>query len=169
MIFDVETEKREDFDATTDRETISIQNNDFRDVAIDVTDEIIENELWKIDFAMLIDDVRINVDSLDVNVTRKIDNAIDAIEIRFAIVVILTNFAFDVSIDATNDCFNVEKNVNIAIVANIAFDANWTISRRNEIEDANTFDVDFSDFFDAKYFSIARIQWHVEKCSQCFR
>ena len=35
----VAIEKREDFDATTDRETISVQNSDFFDVAIDEVDD----------------------------------------------------------------------------------------------------------------------------------
>ena len=58
--FDVEIERRDDFDAVTERETISTQNIDFFDVAklveidcfdatVDVANEIIESELSKID------------------------------------------------------------------------------------------------------------------------
>ena len=71
LIFDVETERREDFDAVIEREIISIQNIDFRDVVefvevdcFDVADDVKESELLKID-EWLKDDVNINVDSLD--------------------------------------------------------------------------------------------------------
>ena len=49
--FDVKIERREDFDAMTERETISVQNICFRDVAveIDVANEINESELSMID------------------------------------------------------------------------------------------------------------------------
>ena len=46
--FDVKIEKRENFDAMIEREIISIQNICFFDVAIDVTNEINENEISKI-------------------------------------------------------------------------------------------------------------------------
>ena len=95
--FDVKIEKRENFDAMIERETISIQNINFFDVAndkniffdvdTDVTNEIKKNEISKIDFAKLIDDININVDSFD---EKKI-----AKDVSFAIV-ILTNFAADV-------------------------------------------------------------------------
>ena len=58
--FDVKIEKRENFETMTERKTISIQNNDFRDVAkltkiddfeiMNVTNEINENKISKIDF-----------------------------------------------------------------------------------------------------------------------
>ena len=123
--FDVRIEKRENFDATTERVAISIQNIDFFDVA----NEVIENEIFEIVFDEITDDVNINVDSLDENVAKNVDIAI---------------IAFDVSIDTVDDCFDVKKNVNsaiwldavVAIIASIAF-ANSAISFRNEIEDAN--------------------------------
>ena len=88
-------EKRNDFDTTTERETIFVQNICFLDVAIDKIDKIIKNEILKIVFDELINNVNINVNSLDEkNVANDIDIAI---------------IAFDVSIDTTNDCFDVKK------------------------------------------------------------
>ena len=70
--FDVKIEKRDDFDATTERETISIQNNDFFDVAIDsinecfdMTNNVSKNEIFEIVFDEQISDVNIKINSLD--------------------------------------------------------------------------------------------------------
>ena len=95
--FDVKIEKRENFDAMTERETISAQNIDFFDVATDKIDEIIKkilkNEFFEIISEKIINDVNINVDSLRENdVAKKIDIAI---------------ITFDVSINETNDCFDI--------------------------------------------------------------
>ena len=143
--FDVKIEKRESFDATIERETISAQNIDFFDVSIDaisdcfdVVNDVNENENFVIDSEELIDDVNIETDSLDENVANDVDIAI---------------IAFDDLIDSTDDCFDVKKEINIAIIAfdvnfaysldvviaiiaNIAFDADSTISFRNEVENA---------------------------------
>ena len=106
--FDVEIGKREDFDAMTERETISTQNICFRDVAIDVADEVDENENFVIDSKRLLDNVSIKVDSLDKeNIAKNVDIAI---------------IAFVVSIDTADDCFDVEEEINNAITASIAFD-----------------------------------------------
>ena len=136
MILDVDIERRENLSATIERETISVQNIDFFDVATNETDEVE-------------DDVDIAIITLDI------------------------------SIDATNDCFDVERNVNIAIIANIAFEVNsassldvhFADSFRDEVnvDTAISIDVDFDDFFDARYFFVVSIQEHVEKYSQCFR
>ena len=100
-----------------DFETISIQNIDFFDVAIDEIDEIIKeiskNECFEIIFEKIIDNVNINVDSFrDKNITKNVNIAI---------------IAFDVEID-----------VRIAIIAN---------SFRNEINVniASSFDADFAN------------------------
>ena len=45
IVLDAKTEKRDDFDAMTERETISTQNIDFFDVANGIN----ENEISKID------------------------------------------------------------------------------------------------------------------------
>ena len=120
MIFDVKIEKRENFDAMTERETISIQNIDFRDIAklvkidcFDVTNEIRKNELSKIDFNWSINDVNIKIDSFDVkNVAKNVDVVIIIFDVDFEIVMILTN-----SLD-----INVAKNVDFAIdTMNIRF------------------------------------------------
>ena len=133
----VKIERRDDFDATTERETISIQNICFLDVA----NEVIKNEIFEIVFDKKTNNVNINVDSFDEkNVAKNINIAIDAMNIRFAIIVFdvkknvnITIIAFDVSIDATNNCFDVKKDVNIAIIANVAFDENITIFLTNLI------------------------------------
>ena len=132
--FDVEIERRENFDAMIERETISIQNICFRDVA----NEVIKSEIFEIVFDEITNDVSIKTDSLDENVANDVD---------IAIIVLI------VSIDATNDCFDVKKdvaknvniaitafdveNVRIAITANIIFDACSTISFR-EIKKLNS-------------------------------
>ena len=104
--------------ATIEREIISTQNICFFDVANDEINEIIKNEIFETISDEITNDVNINVDSLD---EKNVANDVNIVcDINIAIVVILTNFAFDVSIDATNDCFDVKKNVNIAIIAIIA-------------------------------------------------
>ena len=109
-IFDVKTERRDDFDAMTERETISTQNIDFLDVDVDVANEIIENEISMICSEWLTDDVSINVDSLiDKNVAKSVSSAI----------VIVTIFDFD-----------VEKNVDIAI----SFDVDFPISSADFVD-----------------------------------
>ena len=121
--FDVKIERRDDFDATTEREIISIQNICFFDVAnaindcFDVTNDVSKSEIFEIVFDEITNDVDIDVDSFrdslrDKNVAEDVDIAI---------------IAFDVSIDATNDCFDVKKNVCIAIIASIVFDEDVTI------------------------------------------
>ena len=135
--FDVNIEKREDFDALTERETISIQNIDLLDVAIDVdidvTNEIKKNELSMIDSEWLTDDVNINADSLDDENVAK--------NVRFAIV-ILTN---SLDVNFANFAFDIKKNVDMT--ANIAID----------VISVNSLDVDFaSSVFDvAKDVNIA--------------
>ena len=104
--FDVKIERRDDFDAMIERVTISIQNNVFFDVAIDIANEIIENELSKIEFDWFVNNLNINVDSFDINSTNfvfDVEKNVDidanfAIDMIFAnsIVVISTNFVFDV-------------------------------------------------------------------------
>ena len=92
-------EKRDDFDAMIERETISTQNIDFFDVAIDaindcfdVTNEISENEFLTIVSEKLINDVNINVDSLDdENVAKNVNIVIIVFDVDFEIVVIVTN------------------------------------------------------------------------------
>ena len=117
-VLSAEIEKRDDFDATTERETISIQNIDFFDVAtdavsdcFDVVDDVAKkvsrSEFFEITSEEIIDDVSINVDSLD---DRDVANDVDT-------------------------AFDAESDVDIAIIANIA-DANTTISFR-EIEESN--------------------------------
>ena len=119
--FDVKIEKRDDFDATTEREIISIQNICFLDVVdvatdaindcFDVINDVNENKIFEIIFDEITNDVKFNVDSFDEkNIANDIDNAIiafdvsiDAMNVCFAII------AFDVLIDTTNDCFNVKK------------------------------------------------------------
>ena len=119
--FDEEIEKRENFDAKTERETISIQNICFFDVAIDaindcfdVTNEIIENKWSKIDFEWLTSVVNINVDSLDdVNVAKNVNFAI----------VILKNLAFDVK-----KSVDVDANIAIDVISINSHDVNVAIS-----------------------------------------
>ena len=63
--------------------------------------------------------------------------------------------ALDVSIDATDDCFDVQKDVDSAIW----LDVDFADSLRDEV-DVNTaisIDVDFNDFFDARYFFVVSI------------
>ena len=43
----VAIEKRKNFDATTDRETISVQNIEFRDVAIDEKSENVSKKIFE--------------------------------------------------------------------------------------------------------------------------
>ena len=71
--------RRENFDETIDRETISVQNIDFFDVAVDVKKnvdiaisdsanfafDVSENENFEFVFADVLDDVNINADSFD--------------------------------------------------------------------------------------------------------
>ena len=94
--FDVEIEKRENFDALTERETISIQNICFRDVAndenisadvdIDVTNEIKESDVSMIDSEWLTNDVNNNIDSfVDENVAKNVDIVIIVFDVNFAI------------------------------------------------------------------------------------
>ena len=127
--FDVKIERRENFDAMTERETISIQNIDFFDVAndenisfdvdIDVTNEVKENEISKIDFAKLVDDVSINVDSLDEKeIAKDVNSAI----------VILTNFAAD-----------VKRNVDVS--------SSFDVIKLKSENIANSLATDFSIFF----------------------
>ena len=130
---DTEIEKRDDFDATTERETISAQNIDFFDVAVDavsdcfdveknVAEKVSTSEFFEIISEEIIDDVSINADSLnDENVTKNVNIAI---------------IAFVDSIDTANDCFDVTKNVIIAIIANI------------DVIFADSLDADFDDFFE---------------------
>ena len=125
--FDVEIERRDDFDATTERETISTQNICFLDVAnavndcFDVTNDVSKSEVFEAVFGEITNDVDIDVDSFrdslrDEDVAKNVDIAI---------------IAFDVSIDATNDCFDVERDVCIAITASIAFNEDVTIFLAN--------------------------------------
>ena len=51
--FNVNIERRENFDATIDREIISTQNINFFDVAIDVAKKIIKSENFEINFEKL--------------------------------------------------------------------------------------------------------------------
>ena len=97
----------------TEYKTISIQNIDFLDVAIDaidncfdVTNKISENKILMIDFDWLIDNVNINVDSFDENVANDVKIAIDVIFAN-SFVVILTNFVIDMK-------KNVDFDTNIA-------------------------------------------------------
>ena len=80
IIFDLKIEKRENFDAITERETISIQNICFRNVAIDVdidiTNKINENEISMIYFDWLTDNVNINVESLDVKIAKNLSRIV---------------------------------------------------------------------------------------------
>ena len=89
--------KRENFDATTEREIISIQNNCFFDVA----NEIKENEISKIDFDWLINDVNINVDSFDEKIVVDANIAIDI------------NIAISFDVNSANFAFDVKRNVNV--------------------------------------------------------
>ena len=114
--FNVEIEKRENFDAMTERETISIQNVDFFDVVIDAINDVSENKNFEIDFDSLKDNVNINIDSFDdENVAKNVNIAI----------VILTSFVFDVKKKIID--------TNVAIDVNIAnsFDVNFAISFAN--------------------------------------
>ena len=131
--FNIKIEKRENFDTMIEREIISTQNNDFRDVAkfIKIANKINLNEISKIDFAKLINDMNINVDSLDnKNVTKNIN----------FVIVIVTNFDIDVkkNVNIANSfdvniaifVFDVKKRINITISfdKNIAFSfANFSI------------------------------------------
>ena len=130
---DTEIERRDDFDATTEREAISVQNidffgvavgavNDYFDVEKNVAKEVSTNEFFEITSKKIIDDVSTNVDSLDdEDVTEDVNTAITA---------------FVDSIDTTNDCFDVTKNVIIAITASI------------DVAFADSFDANFDDFFE---------------------
>ena len=109
--FDVKTERREDFDAI-ERETISTQNNCFRDVAkswddcFDVADEVKENELKE--------DVSINIDSFDdEDVAVDVNIVIIAVDVDEDANAVDTASSFDV--DFASFAFDVEKNVNVAI------------------------------------------------------
>ena len=115
----VKIEKRENFDAITERETISIQNIDFLDVAIDVADEIKENEISMIDFDEFVNDVNINVDSfVDADVANDVD---------VSMIVIVTS-SLDVVL--TISTFDVEREI---IDANAAIDVDIAISSANLI------------------------------------
>ena len=86
--FDVKIEKRNNFDATTERKTISVQNICFFDVA----NEISKNEKFEIVFDEITNNIDINVDLFfvlfrDKKIANDVDNTIDTIEIRFAIIV----------------------------------------------------------------------------------
>ena len=139
--FDVKIEKRDDFDATTEREIISIQNIHFLDVAtdaisdcFDVIDDVNENENFVIDSERLIDDLNIETDSFDENVANDVDiaiiafeNSIDSTDDCFTVKkkVDIAIIAFENSIDSTDNCFDVKKKINIAI---IAFDVDFAYS-----------------------------------------
>ena len=76
-----------------EREIISIQNIDFFDVTIDVTNDIIKNKMLKIDLNWLINNVNINIDSFDdKNVAKNIDIAIIVFDIDFEIVNVTISF-----------------------------------------------------------------------------
>ena len=173
-----EIEKRDDFDATTERETISVQNICFLDVA----DEISENEI----FETISDEIE------DENVAKNVD-----IEI----------IAFCVSIDATDDCFDVKRNVAKEISRSEIFeiifdeitdDVDFAVDSLRDEKVANdvdnaiialdvsidamsvcfaviVFDVAFANSldviltFDAKRSLMITIQKHVDEYSQCFR
>ena len=129
---DVNIERRDDFDATIERDAISTQNINFFDVSklveidcfdvtIDVANEMWKNEYSKIDFEWLTSDVNINVDSLDdENVAKNVSFAI----------VIVTDFAVD-----------VKKNVDMTI----SFDV--IIANSFDVIIANSFNVDFAISF----------------------
>ena len=72
-----------DFDVTTERETISIQNICFLDVANDVS----KNKIFEIVFDEITNDVNINVDLFDENVVNDVNIAINAMNVRFVIIV----------------------------------------------------------------------------------
>ena len=107
--FDANIEKRDDFDATTKRETIFVHDICFLDVA----NAISKNKIFETISDEITNNVNINVDSLaEKNVTKNVDIAI---------------IAFDVEFKTTNDCFDIQKNVNNAIIVDIVFDVNVTI------------------------------------------
>ena len=131
----VAIEKRDDFDAMIEREIIFVQNivffdvandeNTFSNVDIDVTNEIIENELSKIDFKWLTNDVNNNIDSIvDENVAKNVDIVITVFDVDFEIVVILTNSIFDVENDVI-----IANSFNVNLMN--SFDENIAISFAN--------------------------------------
>ena len=173
MIFDVKIEKRENFDAMSERETISIQNINFFDVAndeniffdvdINMTNEIKKNEISKIDFAKLINDVIIKIDSfVDENVAKNVNIAIIDFDVNFAnsFIVILTNSLdvnvaknVDFAIDIINvrfaiTVFDVKKNVNVAISFNVNFAISFDIIKFDNANIANSFVNFFNDDFE---------------------
>ena len=89
----------------------------------DITNEIKKNENFEIIFWSLINDMNINVNLFD----KKIVN-----EINFAIVVILTNFVFD-----------VKRNVDIAISLNVCIAISHDVNISNLFASNLTISVDF--------------------------
>lgn len=100
VILDVKTERRENFDVTTECETISAQNIDFFDVATDEIDEVEKSEIFEVVFDEIANDVSIKIDSL-------VDE--------------------DVADDVSTIC-DVKEIVEIAIIANIVFDVDFADS-----------------------------------------
>ena len=60
--FDKNIKKRKNFDAIIEREIIAIQNICFRDVTINVTNNVSKNEIFEIMFNELINNININID-----------------------------------------------------------------------------------------------------------
>ena len=161
--FDVSIEKRDDFKAMIERETISTQNNCFLDVArswddcFDVADEVKEDELEE--------SVSINVDSLDdEDVAIDVNIVITAFDVEKD--VIDANIAIDViSVDSldvnfANFAFDVERDVDIAIAfdvsfANFAFDVDFDV----DVLVANSLDVAFANSFASSLTIFANFFW----------
>ena len=122
-ILNVAIGRRDDFDAMIEREIISIQNIDFFDVArfwgdcFDVTDDVIESEISKIDSEWLTNDVSINVDSFAVNVAKNVDIAITDFDVSSAssFDVNSAKFAFDVKRDV------IDADVAVDVISAISF------------------------------------------------
>ena len=74
--------------------------------------------------------------------------------------------AFGVSVGAAGDCFGVQGGVGSAAWLGVGFAG--SLRGGVDVGTAVSVGVDFDDFFDARYFSVASIQGHVGEYSQCF-
>ena len=131
--FNVEIERRENFDAMIEREIISIQNIDFFDVA-SVFDVISKNENFEFVFDELKENVKINVDSFDdENVAKDVNIVIIVFDINEN--VIDANIASSFDVNFANFAFDVNEDVNVAI----SFDV--IIANSFNVIIANSFDM----------------------------
>ena len=123
MIFDVKIKKRENFDAMSERETISTQNIDFFDVAIEIAIDVTNNVSVNENFETIFDEITNNVN-------------IDVDSFRDEIVAKMIKIAISLNVNFANFIFDVKKSVDIAII-----DFDVIFENSFDVIIANSFDV----------------------------